>query len=160
MNLVRRAYIESACLIGFAALLALAGCAQTPASGGQQVLANLTTIANTADSDLTTAIAVAAAATPPDTAGANCAAAAQQVEASIKKVMAATPAGATVGVFTSAEIASLYAPNSPQFNAAVSTIETGCIAKLRQTLQAGASTAGFPAAIAAALAITAAPAGL
>jgi hypothetical protein len=147
-------------LLAGGALLALAGCVQPPASGGQQTLANLTTIANTAQADLTSAIAVANAATPPDTAGAACAQAAMTVGANIRKVIAATPAGATVGIFTSAEIASLYAPNSPQFNAVVTTLETGCIAKLRQTLQAGASTAGMPAAIAAALAIAASPAGL
>ena len=141
-------------------LLLLAACAGTTASSGQQTLANLTTIANTAQADLTTAIAVANAANPVDTAGANCAKAAMQVGADIQKVMAATPASATVGMFTAAEIASLYAPGSPQFNQEVTTIETGCIAKLHSVLQAGQATAGLPAAIAAALAITAAPVGL
>jgi PBP1b-binding outer membrane lipoprotein LpoB len=143
-----------------AALLALAGCVQTPASSGQQTLANLTTIANTAQADLTTAIAVANAATPPDTAGANCAKAAMQVATDIKKVMAATPAGSTVGVFTAAEIASLYAPGSAQFNNEVSVIATGCIAKLNAVMAAGQSPIGFPAAIAAALSIAATPVGL
>jgi len=142
-------------------LVLLAGCAaQTATSPGQQVLTNLTTIANTADADLATSIAVANAATPPDTAGVNCATAVRTVGANIRKVMAATPAGATVGVFTAGEIASLYAPGSAQFNDAVQTIETGCIAKLHQINAAGASAAGFPAALAAGLAITAAPVGL
>jgi len=143
----------------FGSLLALAvGACSTTA--GSNTLANLTTIANTAQSDLSEAVIVANAATPPDVDGANCANAASVVAANIKKVMAATPAGATVGVFTTAEIASLYAPGSAQFNAAITTIETGCIAKLHDINQAGASTAGLPAAIASALAITAAPAGL
>ena len=46
-----------------------------------------------------------------------------------------------LGAFTVAEIASLYAPGSPQFNAAVTTIETGCIAKVRAVIQAGQATA-------------------
>lgn len=132
----------------------LGGCAGGGAQG-QQTLANLTTIANTAVADLTTAIAVANAANPPDADGAACATAALQVATDIKKVMAATPATATVGVFTAAEIASLYAPGSAQFNQEVKTIETGCVAKLHDVLQAGASTVGMPAAIVAALAIAA-----
>ena len=131
----------------------LAGCGNQAGSQGQQTLANLTTIANTASSDLTTAVAVANAANPPDVDGAACATAALAVASDIKKVMAATPAGATVGVFTTAEIASLYQPGSAQFNQEVKTIETGCIAKAHDVLQAGASTAGMPAAIVAALAI-------
>jgi hypothetical protein len=75
-------------------------------------------------------------------------------------VMAATPAGSTVGVFTAAEIASLYAPGSAQFNNEVSVIATGCIAKLNAVMAAGQSPIGFPAAIAAALSIAATPVGL
>lgn len=78
----------------------------------------------------------------------------------MQKVLAATPAGATVGAFTAAEVASLYQPGSAQFNLAVTTIETGCIAKLHDINQAGASTVGYPAAIVAALSIAALPAGM
>jgi hypothetical protein len=136
--------------------LPLAGCAGTTPGGTNSTVTNLTAIANEVQSDLTTAIAVANAATPPDTAGAACAAAMIQVSANIQKVAAVGQGG----VFTTAEIASLYAPGSAQFNAAVTTIETGCIAKLHSINQAGASAAGFPAALAAGLAIAAAPAGL
>jgi hypothetical protein len=148
--------LAGACLAGLLALTCtglLGGCANN--AQGQTVLSNLTTIANTASADLTTAIAVANAATPPDADGAACASAALTVATNIKAVIAATPAGATVGVFTTAEIASLYAPGSAQFNQAVKTIETGCIAKLHDINQAGASTLGQPAAIAAALGIAA-----
>jgi hypothetical protein len=139
---------------------ALAGCVVGSTAQSNQVITDLTTIGNTATADLNSTIAVANAATPPDTAGATCAQAALQVAANIQKVVAATPAGSTVGAFTTAEIASLYQPGSPQFNQAVTTIETGCIAKLHQINQAGASTLGMPAAIVAALGIAASPAGL
>lgn len=149
---MRTTLLASICAAAF--VTSLAGCAGGGA-GGQATIANLTTIANTATADLNTAIAVANAATPPDTDGANCAQAALTVANNIKAVLAATPATATVGVFTAAEIASLYAPGSAQFNQAVKTIETGCIAKLHDLNQAGAATLGQPAAIAAALSIAA-----
>ena len=138
--------------------IGLAGCAITP--GNNSLATNLATIGNTATADLNTAIAVANSATPPDTAGAACAAAIEQVAADIQKTVAATPVGATVGAFTVAEIASLYQPGSPQTNAAIVTIETGCIGKLHEMNQANQSMIGLPAAIVAGLAITAAPAGL
>ncbi len=139
---------------------ALAGCVAATSAQQQTIVSDLTTIANTAIPDLTTSIAVANAATPPDTAGAACAAATLVVAGNIQKVLAATPAGATVGAFTVAEIASLYAPGSPQFNAAVTTIETGCIAKVHAVIQANQATAGLPAAIVAALGVAGLPAGL
>ena len=135
------------------------GACALSAANSQAIIKNLTTILNTAQADLNTAILVANAASPPDVDGAACAKALIALNASMIAVMAATPAGATVGVFTAAEVASLYAPGSAQFNQVVKTVETGCIAKLHDINQAGASTIGMPAAIAAALAIAAAPAG-
>lgn len=159
-----RSYLKAGALL--AGLLALTcftglltGCVQGSTAAGQQTLANLTVIANTAKADLASTIAVANAMTPPDTDGVQCATATQTVQGELSAVLAAVPNGSTVGVFTAAELASALAPGSAQFNQVVKTIETGCIAKLHDVNQAGAATAGVPAAIAAALAIAAAPAG-
>ena len=141
------------------ALASLAGCQVGSTAQSKQIIADLTTISNTAAADMASMIAVANAATPPDTAGATCAAAIQTVGSAMQKVLVATPAGSTVGVFTAGEIASLYAPGSAQFNYVVTTIETGCIAKLHAINQAAQSTAGLPAALIAALGIAALPAG-
>ena len=131
----------------------------------------LTQIANTAIADLQQQKAVALAATPPDTDGAACAGAlpnpavagdlgtgALAVAAAIQRVAAVTT-GQQVGVFTTAEIATLYQPGSAQFNWAVKTLETACIAKVHDVNQAINSTAGIITAIPSILALAAAPAG-
>ena len=153
---MKKFLVVSSALAGLGVLTA---CALSSAQS-QQTIANLTTILNTAQSDLASTIAVANAMTPPDTDGAQCAQAAQAVNASMQKVMGALPAGSVVGVFTTAEVASAFAPGSAQFNQAVKTIETGRIAKVHDINQAGAATVGMPAAIVAALGIAASPAGL
>ena len=61
----------------------------------------------------------------------------------MQKVLAATPTGSTVGVFTTAEIASLYQPGSAQFNAAQQVLVSGCAAKAQNVLgPAGLLAAG------------------
>ena len=137
---------------GLIAALALAACVVPPA-GTDPNITNLTTIANAATADLNSVIAVANAATPPAPHLASCATAALTVGAAMQKVLAATPAGSTVGAFTAAAVASLYLPGSAQYNFAITTIETGCIAEVHDVMQAGASVAGLPAAMAAAFAI-------
>ena len=60
----------------------------------------------------------------------------------MQKVLAATPSGGQAGVITAAEVASLYQPGSAQYNWVVTTVETGCIAKLHDINQAAASATG------------------
>jgi hypothetical protein len=130
----------------------LGGCA-TPAQT-TAFTAELTLIGNAATPDLNRVIAVANAATPPAPHLSSCATGVLTVAAAMKQVQtAAAPSGAAVGPFTTAAVLSLYQPGSAQFQYAVTTIQTACIAEATDVLQAGASTAGLPAAIGAALAI-------
>ena len=124
-------------LIPIAAILVV-GCTQ---SAADPIITTLTRLADTSVADLTTAKAVALAATPPDTNGATCADAAITVAQSMQKVAAAAT-GKTVGAFTVAEIASLYQPHSPQYEAAANTLLTGCIAKIRTVKGAAVATVG------------------
>lgn len=119
----------------------LGGCA-LPAANSNQLVQALTKLANTATGDLNSAVAVADAATPVDADGATCAEGGLTVVSAMQKELMALPAGATVGLFTTAEVASLYAPGSAQTNFIVKTIETACIAKLHDVNQAGASLVG------------------
>jgi hypothetical protein len=128
-------------LLAGLALAPLACCALPPANSNA-LLTALTNLANTGTGDLNSAIAVANAATPPDTDGAACASGGLAVVASMQKELSALPAGATVGVFTLAEVASLYQPGSAQANAVVKTLETACIAKLHDINQTGAAAVG------------------
>ncbi len=129
-------------LAPIACVALLGGCALSTAQSNQ-INTILNQIANTATTDLTQQQKVALAATPPDTDGANCAGGALTVAAAIQKVLAATPQGTQIGAFTTAEIASLYQPGSAQFNWAVTTLETACIAKVHDVNQAVNSTAGI-----------------
>jgi hypothetical protein len=122
------------------AAIALAGCATTP-QATDPVISTLARLADTSIADLTTSKAVALAATPPDTNGAACADAAIGVARSMQKVAAAAT-GKTVGAFTVAEIASLYQPHSPQYEAAANALLTGCIAKIRTVKGATVATVG------------------
>lgn len=117
-----------------AALLALAGCALN-STVVDPALKTLAQIGNTAQSDLQNTEAVAKAATPPDTDGYNCAAAVLVVNSQIMQVNAANNT-ANAGIFTAAEMASLFQPGSAQYNQAVNTIGTGCIAKANDVLGA------------------------
>jgi hypothetical protein len=93
----------------------------------------LSALANTATQDLKTAANIAGAATPPDTNGVTCFQTLQQVQAEVVKVyQAASGSGATVGIFSAAEIASLILPNSPQAQALEQQIISGCSAKVMQ----------------------------
>lgn len=144
-------------------------------SQSQQIEKVLTQLGNTLTSDLQAQRAVALAATPPDTAGAACAGAspgepvfdtssdhlglgALGVAGAIQRVAAVT-VGKQVGALTLAEIATLYQPGSPQFNWAVTMIETGCIAKIHMVNQAINSTAGIITALPSVLALAAVPVG-
>ncbi len=132
----------------------------------------LTQLGNTLTSDLLAQKAVALAATPPDVDGATCAGnlpdpavagdtgtGALGVAAAIQKVAAVT-AGKSVGALTVAEIATLYQPGSAQFNWAIKTLESACIAKVHDVNQAINSTAGIITALPSVLALAAAPAGM
>lgn len=141
----------------------------------------LTQLGNTLVTDLQQQAKVAMAATPPDADGAQCAGTmpiaavpatptspavpavpatgALAVAVAIQQVAGVT-AGSSVGVFTEAEIASLYQPGSAQFNWAVKTLETACIAKVHDVNQAAQSTSGIITAIPSVLALAAAPAGM
>jgi hypothetical protein len=117
-------------------------CCTLPSANSNALLTALTNLANTGTGDLNSAIAVANAATPPDIDGATCAQGGLAVVASMQKELSALPAGSTVGVFTLAEVSSLYAPGSAQANAVVKTLETACIAKLHDINQTGAAAVG------------------
>lgn len=149
----------------------LCGCAVSTADS-TAISKVLTQVGNTLTTDLQQQAAVALAATPPDTDGARCAGTlptnpadpttgtgALSVAAAIQKVAGVT-AGKQVGALTVAEVATLYQPGSAQFNWAVTTLETACIAKVHDVNQAINSTAGIITAIPTVLALGAAPAGM
>ena len=159
--------------IACALLLAVSGCvpgvSQTQSS---QITAVLTQLGNTLTADLQQQSAVALAATPPDMDGARCAGTtpdpkkpgdlgtgALSVAAAIQRVAAVTD-GKQVGALTIAEMGTLYQPGSAQFNWAVTTLETACIAKIHDVNQAINSTAGIIGALPTVLALAAAPAGM
>ena len=123
-------------------LAVLAGCAQTTTTTGpsDQILAFITGLSNKASADLTQAIAVANAATPPDADGAACATAGLTANTAIQQVVTAS-GGKGAGAFTVAEIASLYQPGSPQFQWVVKTVGSGCFNKVADVQQAGVATA-------------------
>ena len=137
-----------------------------------QITAVLTQVGNTLTSDLQQQAATALAATPPDLDGARCAGTvptnpadpttgtgALSVAAAIQKVNAVN-ANKPIGALTIAEIATLYQPGSAQFNWAVTTLETACIAKVHDVNQAINSTSGIITALPSVLALGAAPVGM
>ena len=130
----------------------------------------LAQLGNTLIPDLLSAEAVDMAKTPADIDGAQCIGAlpdptkptdlgtgALSVAAAIQRVMKAT--GSTPGLVTDAEVAAAFQPGSAQFNWAVKTLETACIAKIHDINQAINSTVGIFTALPAILAVAAAPAG-
>ena len=122
-------------LFAAAAVLSLAACAALNSKVVDPLLTDLQKINATAAADLNNAEAVAKAATPPDTDGANCAAAVLTVQGQIAQVMAANDLS-NAGMLTAAEVASLFQPGSAQYNQAENTVATGCIAKANDVLGA------------------------
>lgn len=102
---------------------------------GGQFATVLSRIMNTSSADLLTAENVANAATPPDADGARCAASIIVVQAQVNKVVSAQASG-TQGVFTTAEMLSLFQPGSAQFNQSYNTVATGCIGKANNVMGA------------------------
>ena len=150
----------------------LCACSVISQQQSTQINTVLTQVGNTVVSDLQQQAKVAMAATPPDLDGARCAGTmptnpadpttgtgALSVAAAIQKVAGVT-AGKSVGALTVAEIATLYQPGSAQFNWAVTTLETACIAKVHDVNQAINSTSGIITALPSILALGAAPVGL
>lgn len=122
--------------------LGLTACATSSTTPTNTLITVLSKISNTAAADLTDAQQVALAATPPDTDGANCAAAALTVQAQVAKVVAASNVSGA-GAFTVAELASLFQPGSAQYNQANNTLAAGCIGKANDVLgPAGVIAAG------------------
>lgn len=120
----------------------IAGCSSFNTKVVDPLITDLSKINNTATADLNQAVAVAQAATPPDTDGANCALAAISVGADVAKVNAAA-SGAGAGVLTTAELASLFQPGSAQYNAEKQKLTSGCAAKAQDVLgAAGVVAAG------------------
>jgi hypothetical protein len=160
-------------LAACAAVALLAGCAPgVSRSDSAAITTVLTQIGNTVITDLQQQAKVAMAATPPDVDGARCAGTlpnpavagdlgtgALAVAAAIQRVAAVT-ANQKVGALTVAEIGTLYQPGSAQFNWAVTTLETACIAKVHNVNQAINSTSGIITALPSILALGAAPVGL
>src|SRR5579863_1415176 len=148
--------------------LGLDACALSQAQS-DQITTTMTQLGNTLTSDLQSQRNAALAATPPDLDGAACAGTlpdpaqpmngtgAMAVAGAIQKLNASL-VGKPIGALTAAEIATLYQPGSAQFNWAVKTIETACIAKLHDVYQAINSTTSIFAALPTILAL--APAGM
>lgn len=160
--------------IACAALALLAGCAGGVVSQDQskKISVVLTQLGNTLTNDLQQQRLVALAATPVDQHGADCAGTlpdptkpgdlgtgALAVAGAIQRVAAVTD-GKAVGALTLAEIGTLYQPGSAQFNWAVTTLETACIAKVHDVNQAINSQAGIITALPSVLALAAAPVGM
>lgn len=123
-------------------LASLTGCA----SGSLQktsdaVITVISRVNNTAIADLQQAQAVAKAATPVDADGVACSAAAIVVNGQINAVLAAAK-GPNTGVFTLAELASLFQPGSAQYNQVKQTLTSGCAAKVQDVLGAAALLQG------------------
>lgn len=117
-------------LTASAVILTLGACTTINTKIVDPLITTLAKINATATADLLIAQNAAKAATPPDLDGYNCAGAVITVSGQIKQVIDAahaTPGAA--GVFTTAEIASLFQPGSAQFNQAQNTLASGCIAK-------------------------------
>jgi hypothetical protein len=118
--------------------VAMTGCQQFNQQTVTPILKTLAQVGNTAVADATQAKAVALAATPPDTDGANCWSGVIAAIGEINQVNAAAtggPAGAA-GVFTGAEMASLFQPGSAQYNQVTNLIATSCVAKANDVLGA------------------------
>lgn len=113
----------------------LGGCQQFNSQVSDPALKTLAQIGNTAVADATQAKAVALAATPPDTDGANCWTGVITAIGEIQQVNAAA-GGSNAGVFTTAEMASLYQPGSAQFNQVTNLIASACVAKANDVLGA------------------------
>jgi len=139
----------------FALALSLAACGipGTPEQASD-VETVLTQLGDTLIADLQQQRAVALAATPADMDGVACVGRVRDptiapdtgtgmlaVADAIQRVAAVTK-GKHVGAFTVAEIMSLYQPGSEQFNWAVKTLESACIAKVHDVNQAINSTNG------------------
>lgn len=151
------------------ALLGLGACAIGQAQS-DAITTTLTQLGNTLTSDLQNQRNAALAATPADIDGAACAGTlpdpahpengtgAMAVAGAIQKLNASL-AGKPIGALTVAEVASLYQPGSAQFNWAVKTLESACIAKVHDVNQATNSTAGIIAALPSILVLAGAPLG-
>jgi hypothetical protein len=119
------------------ALAVLASCSQVNTQVVSPALKTLAQIGNTAVADAQTAKAVALAATPQDIDGANCWAGVVTAIGEIAQVNAAAQAGAgTAGVFTAAEMASLFQPGSAQYNQVTNLVASACVAKANDVLGA------------------------
>lgn len=115
----------------------LAGCTAFNTAVVDPALKSLAQLANTSVADLQIAENVANAATPTDTDGYNCAVAAVNAIGYIQKVNTAATAGGTkAGVFTAAEMTSLFQPGSAQYKQVTNLIASGCIAKANDVLGA------------------------
>lgn len=133
----------AAILLTFGILIS--GCTLSQATS-DSITKTVNQIANTAIDQFTLVEKVADAATPPAPHLKDCAAAAIVVAQAIQKVAAVTT-GQKVGGIVIAAVGTLYQPGSAQFNWAVTTLETGCIAEVHDVNQAINSTAGVMAAI-------------
>jgi hypothetical protein len=99
------------------------------------LITDLAKINATAINDLQVAQKVAQAATPPDTDGFNCYAAAITVANQINSVIVAAQ-GPAAGVLTTAELATLFQPGSAQYNNVKQQLVSGCAAKAQDVLGA------------------------
>jgi hypothetical protein len=115
-------------ILPIACVALLAGCQGFNNSVVTPALKTLAQIGNTAVADATQAKAVALAATPPDTDGANCWTGVITVIGEIQQVNAAA-GGPNAGVFTSVEMASLFKIDSAQYNQVTNLLGSDCIAK-------------------------------
>lgn len=116
----------------------LAGCASVQ-KANDSVITVISRLNNTAIADLQQAQLVAKAATPPDTDGVSCAQGAVTVLGQINAVLVAAKSPAS-GAFTQAELLSLFAPNSPQYNQVKDTLTSACAAKVAKVVGAAQAT--------------------
>jgi hypothetical protein len=123
-------------------VLALLACTSFNTKVIDPLITDISKINATGAADLVVSENVAKAATPPDTDGYNCAAAAITVSGEIGQVLAAANVP-NAGVVTTGEIASLFQPGSAQYNAVLQTLTSGCAAKAQDVLgPAGLLAAG------------------
>lgn len=127
-------------LIVVAVCCAISACVPLPSK--QDISDFLTKLNNANTQDFLTAEKVALAAVPPDTAGYNCAAALLAQKNVVGNVIQAVKGG-TIGPITTAEMATLIIPGSPQMNSIRDAIVGGCAVKVAQVSSEIAGTPGW-----------------
>jgi hypothetical protein len=156
------AFVAVSLITGAGALLT--ACALLPPSTRSDISNFFAGLANKATGDLQAEVATASTPAPNlpggvvDQAGAQCGTALLAVQSQINQVLANANV-ASAGAVTTAEVATLLLPGTPQTNAMRDAIVAGCAVKVAQVTQSVAGGAVWFSQLAALFAIPLAPLG-